>query len=103
MIDHPGLYMKSGAQMAALFPDDREALENTLRIAEACDLELPLGKLILPHFEVPAGVTPDQHLRALTERGIKTRYGVMTPPLKERMEHELTVIAKMGYSGYMLI
>jgi len=103
MIDHPELYMKSAAQMAALFPDDREALENTLRIAEACDLELPLGKLILPHFEVPAGVTPDQHLRALTERGIKTRYGVMTPPLKERMEHELTVIAKMGYSGYMLI
>src|SRR5206468_2346463 len=103
MIDHPELYMKSAAQMVALFPDDAEAIANTLKIAEACDLELPLGKLILPHFEVPAGVTPDQHLRALAARGIKTRYGVMTPPLKERMEHELTVIAKMGYSGYMLI
>ena len=103
MIDHPELYMKSAAQMAELFPDDREALENTVRIAEACDLELPLGKLILPHFEVPKGLTQDEQLRMLAERGIPAKYGAMTPELKERMERELGVIAKMGYSGYMLI
>ncbi|HEV2010396.1 MAG TPA: DNA polymerase III subunit alpha [Candidatus Limnocylindria bacterium] len=103
MIDHPELYMKSAAQMAELFPDDHEALENTLRIAEACDLELPLGKLILPHFEVPAGLTQDQQLRKLAEQGITAKYGAMTPELKQRIEHELSVIAKMGYSGYMLI
>src|SRR5260221_10136503 len=61
MIDHPELYMKSGAEMSALFPDDAEAIANTVRIAEKVDLELPLGKLILPHFEVPNGRTPDQH------------------------------------------
>ncbi|HEY8731381.1 MAG TPA: DNA polymerase III subunit alpha [Candidatus Limnocylindria bacterium] len=103
MIDHPELYMKSGAQMAELFPEDAEALENTLRIADLCDLELPLGKLILPHFEVPKGLTQDQQLRTLAERGITARYGPMTPELKQRIEHELGVIAKMGYSGYMLI
>src|SRR5438445_10546661 len=103
MIDHPELYMKSAAQMAELFPDDAEALENTLRIAEACDLELPLGKLILPHFEVPAGLTQDQQLRRLAEEGVAAKYGAMTPELTQRIEHELSVIAKMGYSGYMLI
>ena len=103
MIDHPELYMKSAEQMAELFPDDAEALQNTLRIAEACDLELPLGKLILPHFEVPAGLTQDQQLRNLAEQGVVEKYGAMTPALKERIEHELSVIAKMGYSGYMLI
>ncbi|MHB8631095.1 MAG: DNA polymerase III subunit alpha [Candidatus Limnocylindria bacterium] len=103
MIDHPELYMKSADQMAELFPDDAEALENTLRIADACDLELPLGKLILPHFDVPAGLTQDQQLRTLAEAGIVARYGPLTPELSGRMEHELGVIAKMGYSGYMLI
>jgi len=103
MIDHPELYMKTAAQMAALFPDDLEAVENTLRIAAACDLELPLGKLILPHFEVPAGLTPDQHLRKMAEQGVTAKYGQMTTDLKQRIEHELGVIAKMGYSGYMLI
>jgi len=102
MIDHPELYMKSAAQMAERFPDDHEALENTLRIADACDLELPLGKLILPHFEVPAGLTQDQQLRKLAEEGIPAKYGAMTPELTQRMERELSVIAKMGYSGYML-
>ena len=103
MIDHPELYLKSAAQMAELFPDDPEALANTVRIAERCDLELPLGKLILPHFEVPGGLTPDQQLRKLAEQGITTKYGAMTPALDQRMEHELSVIAKMGYSGYILI
>src|SRR3981081_925140 len=95
--------MKRAGEMAALFPDDAEALENTLRVAEACDLELPLGKLILPHFEVPAGLTQDQQLRKRAEAGITAKYGAMPPELRQRVEHELGVIAKMGYSGYMLI
>jgi len=59
----PSLYLKSAEQMATLFPDDREALENTLRIAEMVDIKLPLGELQLPAFDVPAGVTPEEHLR----------------------------------------
>src|SRR5256714_1130934 len=103
MIDHPELYMKSAAQMAELFPEDREALENTLKIADLCDLELPLGKLILPHFEVPAGLTQDQQLRKLAEAGIVAKYGAVNPELRQRIEHEVGAIPKMGYSGYMLI
>ncbi|HEX9270038.1 MAG TPA: DNA polymerase III subunit alpha, partial [Candidatus Limnocylindria bacterium] len=103
MIDHPELYLKSAAQMAALFPNDGAALENTLRIAELCNVELPMGNLILPHFEVPGGLTPDQQLRALAERGITAKYGAFTPQLRDRMDHELTVISKMGYAAYILI
>jgi DNA polymerase-3 subunit alpha len=103
MIDHPELYMKSAADMAALFPDDREALENTLKIAAACDLELPLGKFVPPHFEVPGGLTPDQQLRRLAERGVQEKYPAVTPEIGARLEHELSVIEKTGYAAYILI
>jgi DNA polymerase III subunit alpha len=103
MIDHPELYMRSPAQMAELFPDDPEALENTVRIAEKIDLRLPLGELRLPHFEVPAGKTPEEQLRALAETGAVARYGALTPELRERIDKELAVIAKTGYTGYILI
>ncbi len=103
MIDHPELYLKSAEQMAALFPDDAEARENTLRIAELVDIRLPLGELKMPHFEVPGGVTPERHLRRLAEAGVKAKYGALTPALQERVDRELDVIAKAGYSGYILI
>ena len=103
MIDHPELYLKSAAEMAALFPDDAEARANTVRIADLVDLKLPLGELRLPHFEVPGGRTPDEQLRALAEAGVVAKYGALTPELSERMEHELTVIKTMGYAAYILI
>lgn len=103
MIDHPELYLKSAAEMQALFPDDAEALLNTVRIADKIDLELPLGELRLPHFEVPGGRTPDEQLRALAEAGVVAKYGTMTAALRERVEHELTVIKTMGYAAYILI
>ena len=78
MIDHPELYMKSAAQMSDLFPSDAQALENTLRIAEQSDLRLPLGELRLPDFAVPAGRTPEEHLRALADAGTVARYGAIT-------------------------
>src|SRR5947199_235978 len=103
MIDHPELYMKTAAQMAELFPDDATALENTLRIADQVDLRLPLGELRLPHFEVPAGRTPEEHLRALAEAGVAAKYGALTSELRERIDRELAIIAKTGYAGYILI
>jgi DNA polymerase-3 subunit alpha len=103
MIDHPELYLKSAEQMAALFPDDREALENTVRIAEMVDIKLPLGELQLPAFDVPAGVTPEEHLRRMAETGVRAKYGDITPVLRERLDKELSVIGKLGYSGYILI
>src|SRR2546430_10131637 len=103
MIDHPELYMRSAAQMAEFFPNGLEALENAVRIAEKIDLRLPLGELRLPHFEVPAGKTPEEQLRALAETGAVAKYGALTPELRERIDKELAVIAKTGYTGYILI
>ena len=102
MIDHPELYLKSPVEMAARFPRDGAALEQTLAIAERCDLVLP-SELRLPHFEVPGGRTPEEHLRAMTLEGARTKYGPLTPALAERIDRELAVIAKTGYSAYILI
>jgi DNA polymerase III subunit alpha len=96
-------YLKSAAEMAALFPDQREALLNTRRIAEMCDVELPLGQLRIPHFPVPDGETVESWLRAECERGLAWRYGAVTPELQARLDYELGVIISMGYAGYFLI
>ncbi|MBA3376576.1 MAG: DNA polymerase III subunit alpha, partial [Actinobacteria bacterium] len=102
MIDHPELYLKSAHQMAALFPRDGAALEQTLAIAERCDLVLP-SELRLPHFEVPGGRTAEEQLRAMAIQGVRAKYGELTPALSERIERELAIIAKTGYSAYILI
>src|SRR5438094_6979575 len=103
MIEHTEIYLKSAEQMHTLFPEDREALENTLRIASMVDLKLPLGEVKMPHFEVPGGLTPEQQLAQMAEAGAKTRYGSITPELRARIDKELDVIAKAGYAGYILI
>jgi len=96
-------FLKSAAQMAALFPDQPEALLNTRRIAEMCDLALPLGQFRIPHFPVPDGETPESWLRAECQRGLIARYGTATPDLQARLDYELGVITTMGYAGYFLI
>ncbi len=103
MIDNPELYLKTADEMAALFPDDREALANTVRIASLVDLQLPLGDLRLPRFPVPTGETPETYLRALAEDGLRVRYRTPTSELRQRLDYELDVIAKMGYAPYILI
>ncbi|MDE3113670.1 MAG: DNA polymerase III subunit alpha [Chloroflexota bacterium] len=103
MIDHPELWMKSGDQMAELFPQDGEAIENTLRIAEMVDIDLPLGQIRLPHFPLPEGRTADEQLRAMAEAGVARKYGSITPELRARLEHELHIVQETGYSGYILI
>ncbi len=97
-------YLKSAAQMAALFPDQREALLNTRKIAEMTGgLQLPLGQLRIPHFPVPDGHTVESWLAAECQRGLQARYGTVTPELQERLDYELRVITTMGYAGYFLI
>jgi DNA polymerase III subunit alpha len=103
MIDHPELYLKTAEQMAALFPGDEEALENTLRVASMVDIKLPLGEVKMPHFEVPGGRTPEVHLAAMAEAGAKKMYGTITPELRARLDKEIDVIGKAGYAGYILI
>ena len=96
-------YLKSAAEMAALFPDQRDALAATRRIAEMVDLELPLGQLRIPHFPVPEGQTVESWLRAECGLGLARRYGAVTPELQARLDYELGVIIRMGYAGYFLI
>jgi len=99
-----GLYMRSPEEIAASFKDIPEALENTVRIAEACNLEIELGKTKLPNFEVPAGYTPASYLRELTEAGLGKKIGSTVPAnYLDRMNFELSVIEKTGFASYFLI
>ncbi len=110
-IDTPGrmrfetqdFYLKSAAEMAALFPDQPGAIANTRLISEMTDLELPLGKTRLPDFPVPEGYTVESWLRAECERGLRERYGSITDELQKRLDYELGVIIRMGYAAYFLI
>lgn len=103
-------YLKSAAQMeqALLGSLDRksvfQALENTREIAEKCNFKLPMGKMLMPHFPLPATfATPDDYLRHLTYQGAKRRYPEMPQHVVERLDFELNVIKAMGYAGYFLI
>ena len=96
-------YLKSAAEMAQLFAHVPEAISNTRRIAEMVNLELPFGQLRLPDFPVPEGHTVESWLRAECERGLRDRYGDVTPALEQRLAYELDVIIRMGYAGYFLI
>ena len=96
--------MKPPEEMAELFKDYPEAIENTQKIADLCNFSFELGKVQLPTFEVPGGKTPESYLTELCEIGLEKRYGKdVTPAMRERMDYELSVINKTGFAGYILI
>ncbi len=97
------LYLKSEEEMNDLFSYIPEALENTQKIADRCNVEIEFGKLHLPKFDVPEGFTPYEYLRNLTEEGMRERYPDDDGSVKERMEYELETIRLMGYVDYFLI
>lgn len=97
------LSMVSPEEMAEYFSDTPEALANTVKIAQMCNLEIKLGQTILPKFAVPKGETSQSYLEKLCERGIKARYGKKNPEVKERLEYELSVIEKCNFTDYFLI
>ena len=98
---------RSNAEMIKNFKDVPEAIENTLKIAEMCNVEIELGNVQLPHFEVPKNFNEASYLRYLCEEGIKKRYGKTyndaPKEIKERMDYELSVVEKMGWPSYFLI
>ncbi len=98
-------YVKSAAQMRALFPQDRyrDACNNTLWVAERVDLDIEFGKILLPQFPVPDGYDEDSYLRHLVMEGASKRYGPLDEVTSNRIEHELGVITAMGFSAYFLI
>ena len=121
--------IRSAEDMAETFKDNPEAIENTQKIAEACNLELKLGEFKLPYFDVPDNKTAEAYLRELCYQGISKKYKIVSEELDnivkdvlagkainienikdaevkkviERMEYELSVINKTGFSGYFLI
>jgi DNA polymerase-3 subunit alpha len=98
------IYFKSASEMEVAFGDLKSALENTVRIAESCHLELELGRLLLPRFPLPPSfVDPDVYLRHLCEEGLKERYNDIDDTIEKRLDYELGVIKQMGYAGYFLI
>ena len=96
-------YLKSGDEMAALFPYAKEAIENTNLIAERCNVEFEFHKLKLPKFDVPDGLTAEQYLRKSCYEGLERRYHPVTKELKERLEYEIGIITQMGFVDYFLI
>jgi DNA polymerase-3 subunit alpha len=102
-MDGESYYLKSGDEMAALFPDVPEAITNSLRIAEMCNVELEFGNYHLPIFEVPEGYDPQSYLRHLCEKGLQERYDEITPRIQERLDYELDIIHRMGFDTYFLI
>ncbi|HWE59049.1 MAG TPA: DNA polymerase III subunit alpha [Solirubrobacteraceae bacterium] len=97
-------YLRSSDEMADKFAEWPEALATTLEIAERCDVEIELGKQLIPRFECPGGMVESEYLRQLVMEGLAWRFGDPVPGAAlERAEYELGVIDRMGYSGYFLI
>jgi DNA polymerase-3 subunit alpha len=107
-MDTEQFHLRSPEEMAEKFADYPEALSNTVEIAERCNVEIELGKLRLPHYDVPEGHTLDSHLHERAMQGLRERYDCAEgeePPAEavERLEYELDVIRQKDYSGYFLI
>lgn len=96
-------YVKSPEEMAKLFPYALEALYNTQRIADRCEVEIEFGVTKLPKYDVPDGMTSWEYLNKLCFEGLDKHYGNPSDELKERLEYELDVIRNMGYVDYFLI
>jgi DNA polymerase III subunit alpha len=99
--DH--FFFKTQAEMAADFPGHEDALRRTLEIAERCNVEIALDRILLPHFPAPEGRDTFDYLVELCEKGLGRRYDTITPELRERLKFELKTIKEMGFADYFLI
>lgn len=96
-------YLKSEEEMRSLFPEVNEAIENTQKIADMCNVEFDFNVTHLPEFDTPEGFTSQQYLRYLCNEGLNRLYPEVTDVEKDRLEYELSVIEQMGYVDYFLI
>jgi len=108
--DTDKLFVMSGDEMSTALPDFPEAIANTLRIAEMCNVEMKLGKSFLPRFQLPEGVSEEEWIRKLAAEGLERRfkeaadgYALDRDAYRARLEMELGVIVRMGFPGYFLI
>jgi len=96
-------YYKSPAEISKQFAEVPEAVKNTLSVAERCHLQLKFDQILLPRYDVPVGETPETYLEKLCLDGLKKRKGHIRPDYKARLDYELSIIRKMGFSTYFLI
>jgi DNA polymerase-3 subunit alpha len=93
--------------MARNFADIPEAISNTVVIAERCQVSIELGKINLPHFEVPDGLTPEDYVKQLCHKGCIVRFGLpydqLDASIQDRLDYELEIIAKTGFAAYFLM
>jgi DNA polymerase-3 subunit alpha len=99
--DH--FYFKTQQEMLADFPGQEDALRRTLEIAERCNVEIELGRILLPHFPTPDGRDPFDYLVESCEKGLAKRYDKVDTELRERLQFELKTIREMGFADYFLI
>lgn len=103
ILDSPDFYLRSPEEMQGLFIQYPEAISNTADIAKRCTVEIETGKWVLPHFPVPGEETPESYLSKLANERVAERYGQITEEIKNRLNYELSVITKKGYSTYFLV
>nr|UWI49910.1 DNA polymerase III subunit alpha [Clostridioides difficile] len=96
-------YLKSREEMEELFPYAPESIDNTVKIADMCNVEFDFNTIHLPKYDVPDGYTPETYLRELCFNGLKERYDNPDSEILDRLNYELDVIEKMGYVEYFLI
>ncbi len=101
--DADSYYLKSEEEMRHLFGDLPEAIENTWRIAQMCELELEFGQLHLPEANVPQGMSADDYLAELCYQGLARRYPNGSEEPRRRLEYELSVVRQTGFSHYILV
>jgi DNA polymerase III subunit alpha len=102
--DNDEFYLKTAAQMRELFRDIPEACDNTLLIAERCNVKLREGENLMPAFAVPTGESEDSWLRKEAERGLQAKFGDrLSDEYTQRLNYELDVMLKMGFPGYFLV
>src|SRR3989344_5536605 len=103
MIDSPTYFLKSADEMMELFKDIPEAVSNSVEVAQKADIDITLNKVAFPKYKVPNDKSADDYLKELSYQGIKKRLGNMNENIKKRIDYELSVIDKKGYSTYFLV
>jgi DNA polymerase-3 subunit alpha len=97
-------YVRPAEEMYRLFPNHADAVKRSQEIADSCDIQLDFKKRHFPVYTPPEGKTPEQHLRELCEKGLRSRYGdTASEAVRARLEHELGIICRMGFASYFLI
>ena len=103
MMDSPDFYLRSTQEMIELFHEYPDAIENTVKIADSCDLTIPTGQLIFPDIKLPPGETVESQFKKMSQECLAKKFKIITPELQKRLDYEMEVIINKGYAAYFLI